>query len=141
MFFLLVSTMELTSSTFHFVTFICELCYNDTELILHVCNMLHTLISTFVQWLFADDTLLVSVICGIAAGVISSSVANPTDVLKVCYAWGFWINCSKWGQIVIRIRSVTITALMFTCGTQGWFNILLFTTVLFQYLIQNEILT
>ncbi|XP_014678335.1 PREDICTED: kidney mitochondrial carrier protein 1-like [Priapulus caudatus] len=30
-----------------------------------------------------DNTLLTSVICGIVAGVVSSSFANPTDVLKV----------------------------------------------------------
>lgn len=30
-----------------------------------------------------EETLLKSVICGITAGVISSSIANPTDVLKI----------------------------------------------------------
>lgn len=30
-----------------------------------------------------DDTLFTSVLCGISAGVIGSSIANPTDVLKV----------------------------------------------------------
>jgi len=30
-----------------------------------------------------DETLLANVCCGITAGVISSSIANPTDVLKV----------------------------------------------------------
>ncbi|XP_072914568.1 brain mitochondrial carrier protein 1 [Hemitrygon akajei] len=30
-----------------------------------------------------DETLLVNVFCGILAGVISSSIANPTDVLKI----------------------------------------------------------
>ncbi|XP_033117942.1 kidney mitochondrial carrier protein 1-like [Anneissia japonica] len=30
-----------------------------------------------------DETLAVNVLCGIAAGIISSSIANPTDVLKV----------------------------------------------------------
>ncbi|XP_070173453.1 kidney mitochondrial carrier protein 1-like [Littorina saxatilis] len=30
-----------------------------------------------------DETLAVNVICGITAGVVSSSIANPTDVLKV----------------------------------------------------------
>ncbi|XP_067833765.1 brain mitochondrial carrier protein 1, partial [Heptranchias perlo] len=29
-----------------------------------------------------DETLLVNVLCGILAGVVSSSIANPTDVLK-----------------------------------------------------------
>ncbi|XP_076312583.1 kidney mitochondrial carrier protein 1-like [Tachypleus tridentatus] len=30
-----------------------------------------------------DETLLKNVVCGVIAGVISSSIANPTDVLKV----------------------------------------------------------
>lgn len=30
-----------------------------------------------------DETLLRSVVCGITAGVVASSIANPTDVLKV----------------------------------------------------------
>ncbi|XP_078403038.1 brain mitochondrial carrier protein 1 [Cetorhinus maximus] len=30
-----------------------------------------------------DETLLVNILCGILAGVVSSSIANPTDVLKV----------------------------------------------------------
>ncbi|MEQ2158773.1 hypothetical protein GOODEAATRI_015851 [Goodea atripinnis] len=29
-----------------------------------------------------DETLLTNVLCGILSGVISSSIANPTDVLK-----------------------------------------------------------
>lgn len=31
----------------------------------------------------ADETLLTNVMCGVLSGVISSSIANPTDVLKV----------------------------------------------------------
>ncbi|XP_048400717.1 brain mitochondrial carrier protein 1 [Stegostoma tigrinum] len=30
-----------------------------------------------------DETLLVNVLCGILAGVVSSTIANPTDVLKI----------------------------------------------------------
>lgn len=30
-----------------------------------------------------DETLIINVLCGILSGVISSSIANPTDVLKV----------------------------------------------------------
>ncbi len=30
-----------------------------------------------------DEKLLPNVFCGIVAGVVSSSMANPTDVLKV----------------------------------------------------------
>ncbi|XP_041051242.1 brain mitochondrial carrier protein 1 [Carcharodon carcharias] len=30
-----------------------------------------------------DETLLVNILCGILAGVVSSSIANPTDVLKI----------------------------------------------------------
>lgn len=41
--------------------------------------------------LFADETLLINVVCGILSGVISSAIANPTDVLKVsravCVFW------------------------------------------------------
>lgn len=31
----------------------------------------------------SEETLLTNVICGILSGVISSTIANPTDVLKV----------------------------------------------------------
>lgn len=31
----------------------------------------------------SDETLLTNVVCGVLSGVISSSIANPTDVLKV----------------------------------------------------------
>lgn len=30
-----------------------------------------------------DETLPINVLCGVLSGVISSSIANPTDVLKV----------------------------------------------------------
>ncbi|XP_048071655.1 kidney mitochondrial carrier protein 1 isoform X13 [Ursus arctos] len=30
-----------------------------------------------------DETLLVNVVCGILSGVVSSTIANPTDVLKI----------------------------------------------------------
>lgn len=30
-----------------------------------------------------DETLMMNVLCGVLSGVISSSIANPTDVLKV----------------------------------------------------------
>lgn len=30
-----------------------------------------------------DETLLVNVICGVSAGILSSAVCTPTDVLKV----------------------------------------------------------
>ncbi|KGL98897.1 Brain mitochondrial carrier protein 1, partial [Charadrius vociferus] len=30
-----------------------------------------------------DETLLINVICGVVSGVISSAIANPTDVLKI----------------------------------------------------------
>lgn len=38
--------------------------------------------------LLSDETLLTNVACGVLSGVISSSIANPTDVLKV----GFYIH-------------------------------------------------
>ncbi|OXB57142.1 hypothetical protein ASZ78_000543 [Callipepla squamata] len=34
-------------------------------------------------FLIADETLLINVICGVVSGVISSALANPTDVLKI----------------------------------------------------------
>ncbi|KAL7979455.1 hypothetical protein Chor_004613 [Crotalus horridus] len=34
-------------------------------------------------FLIADETLLINVICGVISGVISSALANPTDVLKI----------------------------------------------------------
>ena len=30
-----------------------------------------------------DETLLINVVCGILSGVISSSIANPVDVLQI----------------------------------------------------------
>lgn len=56
--------------------------------------------------LLADETLLTNVMCGVLSGVISSSIANPTDVLKVAFwrlRWISWLlfkemaicNCSK----------------------------------------------
>ncbi|CAM2120247.1 unnamed protein product [Caretta caretta] len=33
--------------------------------------------------LIADETLLINMICGVVSGVISSTLANPTDVLKI----------------------------------------------------------
>ena len=33
--------------------------------------------------MFTEETLGKNVICGVVAGVVSSSMANPTDVLKV----------------------------------------------------------
>lgn len=34
-----------------------------------------------------DETLMINVLCGILSGVISSSIANPTDVLKVIHTY------------------------------------------------------
>ena len=43
-----------------------------------------------VRWLnvylvssLADETMVINVFCGVVSGVLSSSMANPTDVLKV----------------------------------------------------------
>lgn len=33
--------------------------------------------------LLADETMVINVFCGVVSGVLSSSLANPTDVLKV----------------------------------------------------------
>lgn len=32
---------------------------------------------------FSDETIVINVFCGVVSGVLSSSLANPTDVLKV----------------------------------------------------------
>ncbi len=32
---------------------------------------------------FSDETMVINVFCGVVSGVLSSSLANPTDVLKV----------------------------------------------------------
>uniref|UniRef100_A0AAV2JVK8 Solute carrier family 25 member 30 n=1 Tax=Knipowitschia caucasica TaxID=637954 RepID=A0AAV2JVK8_KNICA len=44
-----------------------------------------------------DETLLTNVVCGILSGVISSSIANPTDVLK---AQGRVIQGSMMGNFI-----------------------------------------
>lgn len=31
----------------------------------------------------ADETMVINVFCGVVSGVLSSCLANPTDVLKV----------------------------------------------------------
>ena len=36
--------------------------------------------------LLLDETLVTNVMCGVLSGVISSAIANPTDVLKVQHA-------------------------------------------------------
>ncbi|XP_070318372.1 brain mitochondrial carrier protein 1 [Odocoileus virginianus] len=38
-----------------------------------------------------DETLLINMICGVVSGVISSAIANPTDVLKVREVWLHWV--------------------------------------------------
>ena len=40
-------------------------------------------LTEFSACLFSDETLAGNVCCGIVAGVVSSAIANPTDVLKV----------------------------------------------------------
>lgn len=38
----------------------------------------------FILCLFVtDETMVINVFCGVVSGVLSSSLANPTDVLKV----------------------------------------------------------
>ncbi|KAL8595989.1 hypothetical protein ACOMHN_018301 [Nucella lapillus] len=55
----------------------------------------HTLKRTFVSNP-KDETLAVNVLCGITAGVVSSSIANPTDVLKVrMQATGSQTHCDN----------------------------------------------
>lgn len=34
-------------------------------------------------FLLTDETMVINVFCGVVSGVLSSSLANPTDVLKV----------------------------------------------------------
>uniref|UniRef100_A0A674N382 Solute carrier family 25 member 30 n=1 Tax=Takifugu rubripes TaxID=31033 RepID=A0A674N382_TAKRU len=48
-----------------------------------------------------DETLLTNVICGILSGVISSTIANPTDVLKIrMQAQGNLIQGSMMGNFI-----------------------------------------
>ncbi|KAF3699014.1 Kidney mitochondrial carrier protein 1 Solute carrier family 25 member 30 [Channa argus] len=48
-----------------------------------------------------DETLLMNVICGVLSGVISSSIANPTDVLKIrMQAQGNVIQGSMMGNFI-----------------------------------------
>uniref|UniRef100_A0AAX7UE08 Solute carrier family 25 member 30 n=1 Tax=Astatotilapia calliptera TaxID=8154 RepID=A0AAX7UE08_ASTCA len=48
-----------------------------------------------------DETLLTNVLCGILSGVISSSIANPTDVLKIrMQAQGNVIQGSMMGNFI-----------------------------------------
>lgn len=49
----------------------------------------------------SDETLLTNVMCGILSGVISSSIANPTDVLKVAV-------CFAHSRIVLALLVVTV---------------------------------
>lgn len=42
--------------------------------------------------LFADETMVINVFCGVVSGVLSSSLANPTDVLKVRRELSFFLN-------------------------------------------------
>uniref|UniRef100_A0A6Q2X4R6 Solute carrier family 25 member 30 n=1 Tax=Esox lucius TaxID=8010 RepID=A0A6Q2X4R6_ESOLU len=48
-----------------------------------------------------DETLLTNVLCGVLSGVISSSIANPTDVLKIrMQAQGSVIQGSMMGNFI-----------------------------------------
>lgn len=51
--------------------------------LMHLIRFVHSLLPAPLS----DETLLTNVACGVLSGVISSSIANPTDVLKVgiCY--------------------------------------------------------
>ncbi|KAK3094376.1 hypothetical protein FSP39_000954 [Pinctada imbricata] len=56
----------------------------DEMLVVNVaCGKLYLSHYPFVYFLCTDETLVVNVACGIVAGIVSSSIANPTDVLKV----------------------------------------------------------
>ncbi|OXB57969.1 hypothetical protein ASZ78_004291 [Callipepla squamata] len=48
-----------------------------------------------------DETLMINVLCGILSGVISSSIANPTDVLKVMrYLYGVSLTAQRAALVV-----------------------------------------
>ncbi|NXF12054.1 UCP5 protein, partial [Smithornis capensis] len=51
-----------------------------------------------------DETLLINVICGVVSGVISSALANPTDVLKVRAAPGQHLagcgTCGRYSSVL-----------------------------------------
>ena len=57
-----------------------------------------------VRWLnvypvssLADETMVINVFCGVVSGVLSSSMANPTDVLKVILFITFTNYCGGTG--------------------------------------------
>lgn len=39
----------------------------------------------------ADETMVINVFCGVVSGVMSSCLANPTDVLKVSLTTSRWL--------------------------------------------------
>uniref|UniRef100_A0A3P9IV81 Solute carrier family 25 member 30 n=1 Tax=Oryzias latipes TaxID=8090 RepID=A0A3P9IV81_ORYLA len=49
-----------------------------------------------------DETLLTNVACGVLSGVISSSIANPTDVLKVCQHACLCLFCTPRGSDTLQ---------------------------------------
>ncbi|XP_023377572.1 kidney mitochondrial carrier protein 1 [Pteropus vampyrus] len=55
-----------------------------------------------------DETLLINVVCGILSGVISSAIANPTDVLKVSSAPLFITNIFTQGVSLTAQRAAIV---------------------------------
>lgn len=42
---------------------------------------------------FPDETMIINVFCGVVSGVMSSMMANPTDVLKVIVNANISLRC------------------------------------------------
>ncbi|ELK25557.1 Brain mitochondrial carrier protein 1 [Myotis davidii] len=61
-----------------------------------------------------DETLLINMICGVVSGVISSTIANPTDVLKILEA-----RCMKFVQEQAFLPLAAGTGFPLAPGTQA----------------------
>ncbi|XP_011830033.1 PREDICTED: kidney mitochondrial carrier protein 1 [Mandrillus leucophaeus] len=67
-----------------------------------------------------DETLLINVICGILSGVISSTIANPTDVLKIrMQAQSSTIQGGMIGNFMNIYQQEGTRGSSFTCGLAG----------------------
>lgn len=53
-----------------------------------------------------DETMVINVFCGVVSGVMSSCLANPTDVLKVKWR----LSSFSEGNIPEQVKSVDLTS-------------------------------
>lgn len=65
---------------FNFKTFVLFLSYFNRVITVCVCVLNNSAVLVFFP---TDETMVINVFCGVVSGVLSSSLANPTDVLKV----------------------------------------------------------